>query len=252
MKKLLLLLTFGFVCVSQLSAQKIYEFDINSTILYNNGDPDSVHYGDIVQYKLEFTYTGTSTGAHDSFPGGTYLFNFYVSQKPDFPTAGVSYTKSITLPGMAFNSSTTTKDTIAVSGKFFARHEDIVIIWPTGGVISGPTKDSLDAKQFNRSMVFWVYDHTAGVDQATASGNFRFYPNPAKDMLNIEMPNAEKGTIRLMDMTGKTVITKAFESTANELISLPLNDGKVIPDGMYFIAIETANYSQVSKVVIGR
>ena len=59
MKKLLLLLTFGFVSASQLSAQKMYEFDINSTIVHNNGNPDSVHYGDKVEFILGFTYIGT-------------------------------------------------------------------------------------------------------------------------------------------------------------------------------------------------
>ncbi len=71
-----------------------------------------------------------------------------------------------------------------------------------------------------------------------------FYPNPANDVLTVEVNNTEKKNILLADMTGKS-IAESMNSHENR-ITLPL---KNIPRGMYLLVCEGSGMKVVKKIL---
>ncbi|MFK7903964.1 MAG: endo-1,4-beta-xylanase, partial [Chitinophagales bacterium] len=73
--------------------------------------------------------------------------------------------------------------------------------------------------------------------------NIKIYPNPAHGSIHIELPNNERTTVRLFDLSGKTVLTRV--ATSNRFV-LETNDLK----GIYFLELKSGDSVLVEKVVI--
>jgi hypothetical protein len=71
----------------------------------------------------------------------------------------------------------------------------------------------------------------------------KVFPNPAKDILNILNPNGMQVQLSLINMLGKTLF---YETNANSNVTLNLSG---LPSGLYFLRIETAESSQVKKII---
>lgn len=82
------------------------------------------------------------------------------------------------------------------------------------------------------SMELTMVDCTGNNEVSLA--NFKLYPNPASDFLNIETDWSGNIDIRIMDVNGKTIIKKKFD-TKNQ-ISIELSE---LLSGTYFITCKT-------------
>lgn len=76
----------------------------------------------------------------------------------------------------------------------------------------------------------------------TAEKNIKIYPNPTRDFIVVDVPFAEKATIKLYDMQGKLVLT---EITENHKVNV-----SKLPPGMYVINISQANLPSITKRIV--
>lgn len=77
---------------------------------------------------------------------------------------------------------------------------------------------------------------------------FQVYPNPADDLINVEMnidPQQEI-LMELRDLTGKTIKTLRL-NTNEKIASLPIEN---IPPGIYLIQIQSDQYRYTDKIII--
>jgi Secretion system C-terminal sorting domain len=80
--------------------------------------------------------------------------------------------------------------------------------------------------------------------------NFSFFPNPAKDILkiNIGVIENENATIKLMNTLGQTLILKTINKSASS--SLIRFDISTMASGVYYLEVKNGTNNSVEKVVI--
>ncbi len=257
MKKVLFLFLFLSGSVTFLSAQKRFYLDITNDSIPNLAKvTDTVNIGDKVYFMLTFKNDGVvnynrTKYTPETLPKDVYSFNFNVVAGANANENHVAFVHDLTLDSLGYLSTETLMDSFNVTDVFFTPGStNIVITWPSGGrAIEGDSLDTLPSKSYK----FYVNAESKTASISNIPQNtFKIYPNPAKDMVNIQMKEAGTGMIRLMDMTGKLITAMPYAAKAGENISLPLNEGAAIPDGLYLISIENGNSSTVSKIMICR
>jgi hypothetical protein len=77
---------------------------------------------------------------------------------------------------------------------------------------------------------------------------FRIYPNPVKNHLtvvinSVETTRSSKGQVRLLDITGRTVLEEEFITSTLNL------DLSILPAGVYHLVIKKDNFSEIQKLV---
>ena len=84
-----------------------------------------------------------------------------------------------------------------------------------------------------------------GVEEfESPSETVRIYPNPASDVLNINIPeNTEIVTTCIFDLTGRKVYQNAFKET------IPVDN---LTDGLYFISLTTAQGQVITQKIVIR
>ncbi len=83
-----------------------------------------------------------------------------------------------------------------------------------------------------------------GIDE-NGVNEFAYYPNPATDILVVELNGFEKNaTILISNLTGQVVFSKEFYDSK---FKLDLNE---IPSGMYTITVRTKNTEQTQKLLV--
>ncbi|MFA6262038.1 MAG: T9SS-dependent M36 family metallopeptidase [Bacteroidia bacterium] len=91
-------------------------------------------------------------------------------------------------------------------------------------------------------------DLNSGLNEATAWQQIHVYPNPAKDRLNIALPDmAGNVNIELFDIAGKRVLSQAHTIDLDARIELALTQ---IEKGMYILRISNGALSYQTKVVV--
>src|SRR5205085_12427036 len=77
-------------------------------------------------------------------------------------------------------------------------------------------------------------------------------PNPATNAVNLRFTADKSGhaSISIMSQTGAAVISKTVTATAGD--NLSKLDVSKLPNGMYFIKIQTGSVIQMAKLVIGK
>ena len=84
---------------------------------------------------------------------------------------------------------------------------------------------------------------SSGINDKTGSGTVKVYPNPAKDILYIQIPEREVDfKVRLIDLTGQTLL---------ESQSTTLNVSN-IKNGIYLLNIKTPDFELNKKVIISK
>lgn len=71
------------------------------------------------------------------------------------------------------------------------------------------------------------------------------YPNPAKDVLNVRVSNAEAKQVRIINAIGRIVYATST-ITSNGILTIPIGD---LNAGTYFVEITTASDRKVEKFV---
>ncbi len=82
-----------------------------------------------------------------------------------------------------------------------------------------------------------------GIENAITSGQFKIYPNPATDILNIEATSLEITKVEILSLTGRTVFSQK-EFSENSI------DISALSNGIYILQISSGDQQYVSKFVI--
>ena len=69
------------------------------------------------------------------------------------------------------------------------------------------------------------------------------YPNPATDVITIEMGNTEPATIEILDITGKVVLIRNNQA---QRATIDINN---LPNGVYLVRVRSASQMEVQKII---
>ena len=84
-----------------------------------------------------------------------------------------------------------------------------------------------------------------GLEEAYEKGSIKIYPNPAKNVVSVEVPEKEIATkVQLLNAIGQTV---AEQVPTSDLTKLNIEN---LPNGIYFIKISNANSSITKKITV--
>ena len=91
---------------------------------------------------------------------------------------------------------------------------------------------------------------TVNIDQLNHSAllaNCTIYPNPSSELINIDLNTHQTTSVRLslINLQGQVLLSK--ENGSSNLIPLPVTE---IPNGLYFIVIQTQGERRVEKITI--
>ncbi|OPZ99981.1 MAG: hypothetical protein BWY70_00836 [Bacteroidetes bacterium ADurb.Bin408] len=75
-----------------------------------------------------------------------------------------------------------------------------------------------------------------------------FYPNPASEVLNIELNGASEGSLKLNNILGQTLISDVF-SSAKSIVKINW-DISHLSKGIYCLEFETSKGKITRKVII--
>tara|TARA_Y200000002_G_scaffold226864_1_gene187229 strand:+ start:1598 stop:1897 length:300 start_codon:yes stop_codon:yes gene_type:complete len=90
-------------------------------------------------------------------------------------------------------------------------------------------------------------DTTVGIN---TNENFQFsvYPQPAKDLLNIELTGANsQSTLQLIDISGKLICNKDLNSNNDITINLAT---KKYARGVYSLKFQSFQFNRIQKVIL--
>lgn len=82
------------------------------------------------------------------------------------------------------------------------------------------------------------------VEEADAECRIELYPNPTKDMVSIEITNADLSMMRILSFTGEEVVNRQLNSGSNT-INLPH-----LSRGIYSVIITTNENTFIKKLII--
>ena len=88
---------------------------------------------------------------------------------------------------------------------------------------------------------------TSGISPALLK-NFRIYPNPASNEINIafDTPVKSEARIELMEVSGKKLKMKTIPSGSSEIATINLDN---LANGIFFLRISCAEYSYTEKLI---
>lgn len=116
---------------------------------------------------------------------------------------------------------------------------------------AGFTFDDLNNFSDFDSNASWQYLYTS-LNNTLSNDILQVFPNPAHSTATIRysVPNAEKASIFLEDLTGKRIYTIAIDQPAgNYQINLNTNE---LASGIYFIRMNTLNQTYSTKIIINK
>ncbi len=94
---------------------------------------------------------------------------------------------------------------------------------------------------------FIIYEGAPlSVENMPADVTSRVYPNPANNVVNVELPKGSKGSVSLYDITGKVLIEQTVNENENKY---SLNTSSLAP-GTYMVLVQTQYAVQNTKVVV--
>lgn len=107
--------------------------------------------------------------------------------------------------------------------------------------------DSLDCQDTETVTVVVTPDFTGIEEYATAS--IKYYPNPVRDMLNIELSGFENKpiTVQIMDLQGRVVERATVQQANDQTISL---DVSALTKGAYLMRLQSESQSAVARIVV--
>ena len=152
---------------------------------------------------------------------------------PDGQTAGSSHTFNFTFP---------------ISSDWNANNMHIVGMLINNGNINNGGGSTIDEAIANGYVEGTV---VVGIEELShIVSNFEIYPNPARDLTNINLvlENRERVTLQIIDIAGKVVRTKDY-GQLNGAYTLPigLND---LESGIYFVTLLIGNQAITQKLII--
>jgi PKD repeat protein len=89
-------------------------------------------------------------------------------------------------------------------------------------------------------------------EQKSPNSAITVYPNPATNFVSFNVPNElfnVDATISVIDLSGKQVISEHIQKTKSGLHTLNVSE---LPNGIYFITLNSANKNYNSKLIINK
>ena len=207
-------------------------------------------------YKL---YIYIKNQGPDTFKGDI-AFKVYISKKKDINITNPQYTfvldsngaNSYTIP--PHGSAVYSKDITIDKKNFPPDTTVIVIVWPSGSAkpSSGVLVDNYIADNFcSPYEEVYISSKSDPRYTQTQSNNMNFYPNPVSNSLNLNFSNPVKGVVKVFNMSGQLITHQEIKTgNTNYYINLFSNDQKQLPEGVYIISYETADYIETKKFII--
>lgn len=105
------------------------------------------------------------------------------------------------------------------------------------------------AKGWLGNQMITIEEKTLTIDEFSLD-NVSFWPNPAKDILNVKLNNAtsENILITLFDLQGRKVIS-SVNKTSNTIFTKEI-DTKNVSSGVYLLSIQQGNKKATKKIIV--
>lgn len=109
-----------------------------------------------------------------------------------------------------------------------------------------PTHSLITAKGCDSVVTLHLTVNTCtGIDEISESNYINIYPNPTKDIINIEMSQPMDGTISITNVLGQQVYSgKISNNTTTKQISIG-----TLPQGIYLLKIESEEQTIVKRII---
>lgn len=215
------------------------------------------------------TYTDASTNSPSawtwSFPGGSPSSSTSQNQTVTYNTGGVYNAQLIATNGngsdtilftnyITVNANPTTPTIVDNAGTLESSYTGSGNQWYlNGNPIGGATNDTYTPTQGGSYTVIYTDGNgcissssaptisTVGIEEVTIS--FSIYPNPASEKLTIDAGAVVKATIKIMDLSGRMVISTKMNQSLHQI------DVSTLADGVYMIKVEYGNKSVTKKII---
>mgnify|MGYP001345681595 CR=1 FL=1 len=83
----------------------------------------------------------------------------------------------------------------------------------------------------------------SGIEE-TVSNMFSVYPNPATDMINVSFNETVNGTVSIVNIAGKEVLSATVNGAQTSISTAELSSG------VYYVQVNNGNLTQVDKIVV--
>jgi hypothetical protein len=251
MKRLLYILPLFLICTAGYG-QTTYSLSYSASAL----DPSSKQHLDSVEMGGNFELSVTITNKDESsFPATKIYFNRSVGKGLDFHTKETGHLSKDTLAFTALDGlgySSTGMAQIHVTSNDFVLGDNVVIIWPSGGIAVN-NNDRLDTGGNNYAIFKIKVIAKTGLNEiATSTIGMNVYPNPATSSATVNVNGVHNGMLTITDISGKMLIQQAVRGDGSSMnIPLPLNlNGTSLAEGLYFISLNTESAHCVQKLLI--
>lgn len=99
-----------------------------------------------------------------------------------------------------------------------------------------------DCTTFEDSIELQI-NYTVGIKELNQAPSFSMYPNPANDLVSIQLNNSKNGTVKIVDLVGNVVYSETISS------SKTLNTSE-FKNGIYFVTIESEGSKMTSRKLV--
>lgn len=137
------------------------------------------------------------------------------------------------------------------AGEIFGSSNNSTVVWNNEytGIASVSVAAINDCGTSEISEVLEVSVNEYVGIEPVVSENWIIYPNPANNLLSVELNNFKENdiTFKLLDITGSVVISKIFSVDISSTHTMNIEHLK---SGLYFVVVETNNSRNVKKLMI--
>jgi len=109
------------------------------------------------------------------------------------------------------------------------------IMWPQGGEV--------DIMEYVGSIPYNNLGWPVSADEGENETIFQIYPNPAQDLIQIQVRNPEEYTIRIADLSGKTVIHTTLDTSSSVDVS-------TLKEGVYLVVANNGEVTLSKRIIV--
>ena len=258
MKKILLIASLLFLAAQNGFCGNNLNLQFTDSLVTDNG---TCYTGS--SYKL---YVNIKNEGPDTFRGDIAM-RMYVAKKQDIDINAPQFTFVIDSDGTnnyvipPHGRATYVKDITINRRDFMADTFNVIIIWPSGSAkpsTASVIQDNYIADNFCNGIKVYIDSKSKAKNfqssnNNSAGNNMNFYPNPSSSSLSVKFNNPQKGEVRITDLNGRMVSRTVVSENNNAAYNINLNcNDKLLPEGIYIITYETADYVETKKFIISR